>query len=120
MKYIRTKDKIYEVIEELTDGRVKVRLFPKLNVKKVIAVNDIIKQADTIEELCENFVFSFETRKLKYVCWKYDDCNYYYIEHDADARFFDLDDDKEDKRKDRDRYGKASVYRNDMGCRVPL
>jgi len=54
MKYVRTKNNIFEVVDILTDGRFKVRIYPKLKrFTNVYEAKDIIKQADTIEELCD-------------------------------------------------------------------
>ena len=51
MKYIRTNDGIYEIVEDLYFGRFL------LNNKKIVSLSDSdVKQADTIEELCDEFV----------------------------------------------------------------
>lgn len=54
MKYVRTKDKIYEICEngETYNG------FGCKTKEGVIKIHkkDIVKQADTIEELCDEFV----------------------------------------------------------------
>lgn len=56
-KYIRTKDNIFEVVDILTDGRFKVYTIPNLKrFTRVYEAKDIIKQADTIKELCDMFV----------------------------------------------------------------
>ena len=60
MKYIRTKDRIYALID-LPYRRWEIRgniayLYEKGTTWKA----DIIKQADTIEELCDEFVSVFK------------------------------------------------------------
>lgn len=59
MKYIRTKDGIYETIgkEQLCmDGEIEVFCTKHNSVAK----SWIIKQADTIEELCDRFVIEYK------------------------------------------------------------
>lgn len=57
MKYIRTKDGIYEV-DVLSIHYIGETHFSCWDIKHTRAFNDwhIIKQADTIEELCDEFV----------------------------------------------------------------
>ena len=58
MKYIRTKNGIYEVVEDNNKewGKQIVVKFPKnLNMKLADVKDQILKQADTIEELCDGF-----------------------------------------------------------------
>ena len=64
MKYIRTKDGIYEVIEE-NDNYYKVKYFIKdkemttiksKNENDLYGIDYAFNQADTIEELCDEFV----------------------------------------------------------------
>lgn len=57
-KYIRTKDGIYEPTKwqcDLSGEMILVKADNKFGNDKVFT-RDIIKQADTIEELCDNFV----------------------------------------------------------------
>ena len=58
MKYIRTKWSIFEVVEE-TDlvYRVKAKWTPTHIYSKSKCQTEVIKQADTIEELCDEFVY---------------------------------------------------------------
>ena len=57
MKYIRTKDGIFEVTDSYKVGAG----FIKYEVKNALCIADfeIIKQADTIEELCDAFIVKF-------------------------------------------------------------
>ena len=57
MAYIRTKDTIFEVVGE-TDiiYRVKAKGNPDNIYSKSKCNTEVIKQADTIEELCDEFV----------------------------------------------------------------
>ena len=57
MKYIRTKWTIFEVVEE-NDVVYKVKAKGKPNhiYSKSKCQTDVIKEADTIEELCDEFV----------------------------------------------------------------
>ena len=53
MKYIRTENRIYEVSEKVTYcGKNFYNTTAKVTLEDV----DIVKQADTIEELCDEFV----------------------------------------------------------------
>ena len=59
MKYIRTKNGIYEVVEDNNKewGKQIVVKFPKnLNMKLADVKDQILKQSDNIEELCDEFV----------------------------------------------------------------
>ena len=59
MKYIRTKNGIYELVEDNNKewGKQIVVKFPKnLNMKVADVKDQILKQADTIEELCDYFL----------------------------------------------------------------
>ena len=56
MKYIRTKDGVYEINEEINyDGELfyYVKTTPP---RKAFEECEILKQADTIEELCDGFI----------------------------------------------------------------
>lgn len=61
MKYIRTKDGIYEVEDEIfapaTLDLPTEYLYKTIGSNKLINQNDVIQQADTIEELCDEAVF---------------------------------------------------------------
>ena len=54
MRYIRTKDGIYDTTKGLYTPSIKMFAIGT----KTIYNDDIIKQADTIEELCDEFVFN--------------------------------------------------------------
>ena len=60
MKYIRTfkynEDSLFEVIEEFEET-VKCKLTNCENGYLILSKEDIIQQADTIEELCDEFVY---------------------------------------------------------------
>ncbi len=60
MKYIRTKDGIFELV--ILD---KEHQYLKRNVliAPLIEKIDIVKKADTIEELCDEFVMFSKNRK---------------------------------------------------------
>ena len=66
MKYIRTKWSIFEVVEE-TDlvYRVKAKWTPTHIYSKSKCQTEVIKQADTIEELCDEFVIFNPTIEQK-------------------------------------------------------
>lgn len=57
MKYIRTKTDIYELVKEDDDWVEIISNFErKMQCHCVIKKHAVIKQADTIEELCDEFV----------------------------------------------------------------
>lgn len=57
MKYIRTKNEIYEVVKEGDEWVDIISNFErKMKCHCVIKKHAIINQADTIEELCDEFV----------------------------------------------------------------
>ncbi len=71
MKYIRTKDGIYTLI-------AKEPIY-ELNGKKYYCVEeqissfseeDVIKQANTIEELCDEFVYVASEKDRPIICYK--------------------------------------------------
>ena len=75
MKYIRTKDGRIIVQGEETDNGFDKGKFEIHNYAKIVETiepffdTDVIKQADTIEELCDTFVEAFEVfdmEKLKH------------------------------------------------------
>ena len=70
MKYIRTKDGIFEVILISPLGFVRIDkrdgTFPDIFEK------NIVNQADTIEELCDVFIY-VKRQDDKVVWWKVDD-----------------------------------------------
>ena len=85
MKYIRTKDKVLKVrkpfADEYTDN-THIHCYEHPMVHK----RDIIKQADTIEELCDAFVDTSELKTTNTGGWLYDEfdsknkCLVYYVE----------------------------------------
>ena len=55
MKYVRTKDgKIYQVYDKVFEYKGDKR-YQLVNSRFEISLNDIDKEADTIEELCDGF-----------------------------------------------------------------
>jgi len=81
MKYIRTKNGIYEVVEDNNKewGKQIVVKFPKnLNMKLADVKDQILKQADTIEELCDGFYATENS------CWEKD----YYLFGNKDFEYF--------------------------------
>ena len=76
MRYIRTKDGIYEVISSNCGWEIPVYANNDFG-EKYIQEDDIIKQADTIEELCDEFVLLHEDKTFS--CQgDYDVCKEYY------------------------------------------
>lgn len=77
MKYIRTKDGIYELMPNIEqdyevsfDSKTLEPAYYTIN-HEWVAKKDVIKQADTIEELCDLFV---DTTGLKGIAdgWRFD------------------------------------------------
>lgn len=68
MKYIRTNDGIYE-IDVLSIHYIGETHFSCWDVKRTRTFNDwhIIKQSDTIEELCDEKVGTFEDKSKPYI-----------------------------------------------------
>lgn len=65
MKYIRTKDgKLYEVQSASNGERYLVRTDELIPVRT--NTHEIIKQADTIEELCDEFVWKWIDEEFPY------------------------------------------------------
>ena len=67
-KYVRTKDGIYEVVEDNNKewGKQIVVKFPKnLNMKLADVKDQIIKQSDNLDELCDCFV----TEGNRHIVW---------------------------------------------------
>ena len=72
MKYIRTKDGIYEVVDTYEVSYVIG--YTEDGFEKKVYKEDIIKQADTIEELCDKFVvIDKETKEVMNIVafWEY-------------------------------------------------
>ena len=69
MKYIRTKDGIFEIkatpqSNAMYSGSQAYRIYDHIQmVDRDVLEKDIIKQADTIEELCDCFIYSDEVFK---------------------------------------------------------
>ena len=63
MKYIRTKDGIYKVV--LVSPLSFVRIDKRDGTYPDVFEKDIIKQADTIEELCDAFVLFYDNEETK-------------------------------------------------------
>lgn len=61
MKYIRTKNEIFEVIKEDGNWIICISAFERMKkCQCCLKKHAIIKQADTIEELCDEFVVAYE------------------------------------------------------------
>ena len=81
MKYIRTKDGIYRNASVSTDLVIICR-----DRECEVNPSDILKQADTIEELCDEFVDTSELKTTNTGGWLYDEfdsknkCLVYYAE----------------------------------------
>ena len=60
MKYIRTKDGVYDTTKGLYTPSIKMFAIGT----KTIYENQIIAQADTIEELCDEFVLVNKTKEI--------------------------------------------------------
>lgn len=58
MKYIRTKDGIYEYVDYDNECIIPMPIIKYKGRLTHCAERDIIKQANTIEELCDEFVYS--------------------------------------------------------------
>ena len=69
MKYIRTRENIFEVIEE-TDlvYRVKAKGNPNNIYSKSKCQTDVVKSGNTIEELCDEFVALLFDDETLYEC----------------------------------------------------
>ena len=82
MKYIRTKDGIFEVYKETENG-YNINTKPFLETTKTrcylnpfISKEKVINQADTIEELCDEFVCLEDHRLLRPRFTKFNDEGY--------------------------------------------
>ena len=53
MKYIRTKDKIYEIAKDISYGEKEIY---KIRNHDFSIIGNGLQKADTIEELCDEFV----------------------------------------------------------------
>ena len=86
MKYIRTKDRVCEFEMELLTMPDLIAVKGEC-IGGFIRKEDIVKQADTIEELCDEFVVIRDNDK--YVC-DYIGEELYYLatEHDGDGNYF--------------------------------
>lgn len=60
MSYIRTKDERVIAIDEMKEIIPSLRLTKKRGKIVMYQGSEILKQADTIEELCDEFVYVFE------------------------------------------------------------
>ena len=95
-KYIRTRDgRIIPLLDEDKETKLPKRdlRFYYIQPNNVIAFidkNEIIKQADTIEELCDEFVVFKQDKK--YICWFDEQCDDFNVEYDGDCKFFKKED----------------------------
>lgn len=66
MKYVRTKDgRIYQIYDKVFEYKGDKR-YQLVDSRFEISLNDIVKQADTIEELCDEFVIA----DVEHKCWE--------------------------------------------------
>jgi len=65
MKYIRTKDGIYET-KNLINVELEDERFKNIYRDENWVLYEVIKQADTIEELCDEFVLVEKMREVTY------------------------------------------------------
>lgn len=85
MKYIRTKDSIFELVNEeihlgKTEGIEGVEFYKAWQPERIslnghrytrsVEVKRVIKTADTIEELCDEFVYVASEKDRPVVCYK--------------------------------------------------
>jgi len=63
MKYIRTRDGIYETIEGFKPQFEDMVCIPNEGLTR------IIKQADTIEELCDEFVVAYDNENHNHIVY---------------------------------------------------
>ena len=68
MKYIRTKYGIYKLIWDIIEKNGKKYIIEKYD--GCILEKEVLKQADTIEELCDEFVAIHKTLKATYCIQK--------------------------------------------------
>ena len=86
MKYVRTKEKVYEVVEEneryykccYDDG--SITLVAKFD-NDVNGFSKALKTADSIEELCDCFIIKYVESHYYSVYYTYEDAKYVY-DHD--------------------------------------
>lgn len=63
MKYVRTKETEYGCIIDT------IRYKEQTGEECWIPQNEIVKEADTIEELCDEFVFIDKNKLIEHRCW---------------------------------------------------
>ena len=66
MKYIRTKDGIYEYVDYDNECIIPMPIIKYKEQLTHCAECDIIKQADTIEELCDELVFEWQRSSISH------------------------------------------------------
>ena len=64
MKYIRTKDGIYECIWEITE--INGKNYINVRYDGILYREEILKQADTIEELCDGYIVESKNNPAKW------------------------------------------------------
>ena len=62
MKYIRTEDFVYELISDINNKGYNVKVKAGLSYG-LVAKSTIIKESETIEELCDCYSYDTETTK---------------------------------------------------------
>ena len=68
MRYIRTKYGIYEYADYDNECIIPMPIVKRKGVLYHCAKCNIIKQADTIEELCDEFVYANKEKDIKCFC----------------------------------------------------
>jgi len=70
MRYIRTNEGVFELHEKQgnIEGMFNIKLKNFLNPKgyRIIAKERVIKQSDTIEELCDEFIWKWNESEFPY------------------------------------------------------
>ena len=80
MRYIRTKDGVYEATDYLEDGCWCLN-----NGGAYFRKADIIKEADIIEELCDEFTYEYDKNSKHTKCWKDTNTGIWY-DYDVDFK----------------------------------
>lgn len=90
MIYIRTKDgKIWS--NSNSNNNFLYAGSDRSNGKWLHEIGCVFKSANTVEEVCDNFVFAFKNDVTrKYLCWKFAADDIYFVENDKGGSSFDL------------------------------
>ena len=76
MKYIRTKDKIYEIAKDISYGKKEIY---KIRNHDFSIIGNGLQKADTIDELCDEFVVDWLPTNHKDI-FSIDECSKKVIE----------------------------------------